>query len=978
MPTTDAFARLATQLDGELHYDELWRLLYATDGSVYRKRPLAVALPGTMADLHRLVGFAREHGLPLIPRAAGTSLAGQVVGEGIIVDAGRHLNQILELNADEGWVCVQPGVIRDELNAFLRPHGLFFGPNTSTANRCMMGGMVGNNSCGTTSITYGSTRDQVRELRCILSDGSEVTFGPVDAATFHAKRRQDDLEGRLYQQLYEELNDPARQARIRAEYPKPLIHRRNTGYAIDLLLRSEIFTPGGPPFNMCTLLCGSEGTLALTTEIRLALSPLPEPAVVVVAAHFRELNESMEAVLTAMAHQPTACELMDDTILELTKGNREQQRNRFFVQGDPRTLLLVEFRGATPAIAQAKAEQLIKDLRQNGQGYAYPIVEGADTARVWALRSAGLGVLANLPGDGKAVACIEDTAVDIQDLPAYIRDFAAMMEQYEQRPVYYAHAGAGEIHLRPILNLKTAQGQQDLHDITRDVAHLVKKYRGSLSGEHGDGRVRAPFLPLMVGEDNYQLLRRIKQSWDPQGIFNPGKIIDAPPLTEDLRYTAGQDTPPYNTALDLTAEGGLLRLAEKCNGSGDCRKLALSGGTMCPSYRATRQEKDTTRGRANALREILTQNAREDPCQHPALAEAMDLCLSCKGCTAECPSNVDMASLKAEYLYQRYREKGFPWRHRLFARIDEINAIGSWWPGLTNFFLRNPLLSRPLKRLLGVATERSLPPLNAQPLHRWWRRVGRHLPVRGPEKGMVYFFADEFTRYNDADIGREAIRLLLRLGYRVKLVPHANSGRAAISKGMLHLARAAAEENVQRFAPLVTADTPLLGVEPSAILGFRDEYPRLLRGQAQERARQLAPHTLLVEEFLAREVRAGRLDAQAFDDQVRHIILHGHCHQKALAEVSDTAFLLGLPTGHTVTVLPTGCCGMAGSFGYEAEHYAVSMAVGETTLFPALRQTPEGALIAAPGTSCRHQILDGTGRAARHPLSILFEALNEC
>ncbi len=542
---------LAQQLEGELHTDELLRRLYATDASIYRELPLAVAYPKHKADVQTLVRFAGENGLSLIPRSAGTSLAGQCVGSGIVVDISRYMTRVLEINAAEGWVRLQPGVIRDELNQLLKPHGLFFGPNTSTANRCMLGGMVGNNSCGTTSIVYGSTRGHVLALDVVLSDGSEARFSRLSKAEFEQKKNGAGLEAQLYRQVADTLADPENQAEIRREFPKPGIHRRNTGYAVDLLLETEPFTPGGPGFNFCTMLCGSEGTLAFTTEITLHVDPLPEPHDVVVCAHFSSMPECLEAVVAAMQHQPTACELMDKLILDCTKSNREQAKNRFFVEGDPAAVLMIEFRGPSPQAAEDKARAMIADLQKRGFGYAYPIVQAPKTKQVWELRSAGLGVLSNMPGEAKGVACIEDTAVEVTDLPAYIGEFEAMMQQFGQKSVYYAHAGAGELHLRPILNLKKESDREMLYRICEASARLVKKYRGSLSGEHGDGRVRAEFIPLMIGEKNYALLRQIKKTWDPNGVFNPGKITDAPPMNTALRYEANQPDRPFDTVLEF-------------------------------------------------------------------------------------------------------------------------------------------------------------------------------------------------------------------------------------------------------------------------------------------------------------------------------------------------------------------------------------------------------------------------------------------
>jgi FAD/FMN-containing dehydrogenase/Fe-S oxidoreductase len=967
------FNQLAQQLTGELHYDHLQRVLYATDASVYRVIPQAVALPANEDDLRQLIEFASAHETSLLPRAAGTSLAGQCVGEGIIVDISKHFTKILELNVAESWVRVQPGVVRDELNAFLRPHGLFFSPITSTANRAMIGGMVGNNSCGTTSIEYGTTRDKVLELKVLLSDGSPATFGELSPAAFSAKCQLDNLEGELYRHLKQTLQNIDNQSSIRKEFPKKSIHRRNMGYALDALLETSVFTDRETPFNFCQLLSGSEGTLAFTTEIKLKLDPLPLPDHVVVAAHFTDLRQSMLATQIAMRHQPSACELMDKIILDCTKENRAYRKHRFFIEGDPATVLMVELRAASKQAAQERAQALIADLQAQELGYAYPIVPAKRSKEVWSLRSAGLGLLANLPGEAKAVACIEDTAVDLADLPAYIKDFSELMLGFNQNPVYYAHAGAGELHLRPILNLKKAVDVQQFYDITLATAKLVKQYRGSLSGEHGDGRVRAAFLPLMVGERNYELFRQLKQVWDPNGIFNPGKIVDAPPMNQALRYQPEQRERSYPTLLDFSSQGGILRAAEQCNGSGDCRKLPLSGGTMCPSYQATRNEQDTTRARANALREFLTQSDRANPFDHQELKAVMDLCISCKGCTSECPSNVDMASLKAEFLHQYYRTHGIPLRARIFAHIDTFNRWGSRWSGLYNFLLRHPLPAGIAKRVLGLAVERSLPAIHSQSLRNWFQRDFR--PRSEHYHQEVFFFCDEFTNYNDTLIGQKAILLLDRLGYWVYLIDHPESGRAALSKGLLPRAKHLAESNVRIFAPLITAERPLLGLEPSAILSFRDEYPRLVKPELRDDARELAPNCLLIDEFLAQEIRQGQLTADLFTDQPRQILLHGHCHQKSLTKLEDTIWLLSLPQNYSVEVIPSGCCGMAGSFGYEAEHYTVSQQIGELVLFPAVRKAAANALIAANGTSCRHQIKDGTERLALHPVEVLYDAL---
>ena len=701
--------------------------------------------------------------------------------------------------------------------------------------------------------------------------------------------------------------------------------------------------------------------------------PLPEEALV--CAHFHELEEALRAVLVTMPLQPTACELMDNIILDLTKQNIEQRKNRFFVEGEPAAILITEFRANSKEELQQQTAQQIQALKDNGLGYAYPVVSGEKTKGVWTLRKAGLGLLANMPGDAKPVACIEDTAVAIEDLPDYIAEFTAIMEEYGQKSVYYAHAGDGELHLRPILNLKEAEGQQLFHDITESVAHLVKKYDGSLSGEHGDGRVRAAFIPIMIGAENYQLIKDIKECWDPLNVLNPGKIVDTPPMNTSLRYEADQETPDFDTAYDFSATDGILRTAEKCNGSGDCRKLYFSGGTMCPSYRATRDEKDTTRARANALREFLTMNVKENPFDHKEIYEAMDLCLACKGCTAECPSNVDMTTLKSEFLYQYYKTNPTPLRAKAFANIGKVNKIASILPGVSNYFLSHPFFSSIPKRVLGIAPERQLPQLQKASLKRWYRRNRKKLIPEGTPKGKVYLFCDEFTNYNDSHIGIAAIQLLFQLGYQVMLIPHAESGRAHMSKGFLEQAQQMARKNVAIFKDIVNEEVPLIGIEPSAILSFKDEYPKLVAKEDKESAIELGNHTMMIDAFLKREAEKGNIEAKHFSNTQKKVKLHGHCHQKSLTGVADSAFILSLPTNYEVETIPSGCCGMAGSFGYEKEHYQLSMQVGEQVLFPAVRQAGEDTIIAAPGTSCRHQILDGTGREAKHPVLVLWEAL---
>jgi FAD/FMN-containing dehydrogenase/Fe-S oxidoreductase len=960
-------ATLKHQLTGELYDSALVKTLYATDASVYRELPYAVAIPKTTDDIKQLVEFAKANAIPLIPRAAGTSLAGQCVGDGIVVDVSKYMNAILEINTQEQWVRVQPGVVRDHLNAFLKPYGFFFGPNTSTANRCTMGGMVGNNSCGSTSIVYGATRDHTLAIKTILSDGSAVEFSALTKDEFSAKTKGSTLEAALYKQIFSELNTPKIRNQISDGYPKASITRRNTGYAVDALLDTNVFKDTEEAFNFSKLLCGSEGTLAFTTELKLQIVPLPKPFQVVLNAHFNSISESLQATLIAMKQAPSACELMDKTILECTKDNISQQKNRFFVEGDPEAILMVEFRGDTIEEAKQQAQTLELNLKKLDLGFAYPLVEGQDCDKVWELRKAGLGLLANIPGDAKAVACIEDTAVALEDLPLYIEAFTSLMKTYNQKAVYYAHAGAGELHLRPVLNLKSSKDVALFRSISEASATLVKSFKGALSGEHGDGRVRSEFIPLVLGEYNYQLLKRIKSTWDPLALFNPGKIVDAVAMDTALRYEADTDIPKVDTLYNFESTGGLLSTVEKCNGSGDCRKLSFAGGTMCPSYRATMDEKDSTRGRANVLREFLTQNTKENPFDHPEIKDAMDLCVSCKACKSECPSNVDMASLKAEFLFQYQKSNPVSLRTKLIAHNAKLNSIARHFSGVYNFIANTSWF----KTLIGVHPNRSLPSLNSTTLRQWF---ASYQQKEHPKK--VYLFCDEYTNHYDVEIGKKSIILLNSLGYHVLMTAHSESARAYISKGFLEQAKAIATANIKTFNALINTTTPLLGIEPSAILGFRDEYPNLVDPVLKPKAENLAKNVFTIEEFLAHEMKANTIDVSKFTTASKTIYYHGHCHQKALSSNSYALTTLAIPANFTVQPIDAGCCGMAGAFGYEKEHYELSQQIGEDRLFPTLRTIDSNALVAASGTSCRHQIKDGLNKTALHPIEVLYNALN--
>jgi len=950
----------------EFNTNLLHRHIYSTDASVYRILPHAVAYPKNTSDLKKLVHYAQENKLTLIPRAAGTSLGGQCVGDGIIVDISKHFTKILDFNLENKTIKVQTGVIRDQLNKFLEPHGLFFSPNTSTTNRCTIGGMVGNNSSGTTSIQYGVTRDKVLALKTILSDGSEVVFENSSKLEIEKKIKDNSLESKIYQVLIKRLSDKEIQKEITNEFPKKSIHRRNNGYAIDALLDTRIFKKSDKAFNIAKILCGSEGTLAITTEITLQLDELPPKYNILVAVHFNDMSTALRAVIVAMKHNLYMCELMDKIILDQTKNNRTQASNRSFIQGDPEAILLLEISAHTEIEVTDLANKLILDLQKNKMGYAYPQLKANDINKATDLRAAGLGLLGSIIGDQKAVACIEDTAVALEDLPNYIDDFEKIMKPYKQDFVYYAHAGAGELHLRPILNLKKSKDVALFQEITDKTAHLVKKYKGSLSGEHGDGIVRASFLPFMIGAKNYNLLKEIKNTFDSHNIFNKGKIIDSLPMTKNLRYSPDRVEPIIDTIYDFTDNLGILRTVEKCNGSGDCRKLPESGGTMCPSFKATRNEKDTTRARANALREFLTHSNKPNRFNHKELYDVFDLCLSCKACASECPSNVDVATLKAEFLYQYQKENGIPFRSKLFAYNASLNKIGTVFPNVSNFLLN----TTSVKKLTGIAVERNIPKLAAITFGKWLKKQPKQ---EAGTQGEVLLFIDEYTNYYDVGTGQDAYKLLSGLGYTIKTVSHAESGRAYISKGLLDKAKEIANENILIFKDLITENLPLVGIEPSTILSFKDEYLRLANDLKS--AKKIAQNTYTIEGFFNREIQNKKLTSNDFNDLALDIKIHGHCHQKSLEGMDASFAMLNLPKNFKARVLDTGCCGMAGSFGYEKEHYKISMQVGEDSVFPSIRKIDKKSICVAAGTSCRHQIVAGTKRTTMHPVSVLKLAL---
>jgi len=718
------------------------------------------------------------------------------------------------------------------------------------------------------------------------------------------------------------------------------------------------------------LLAGSEGTLAFSYRIKLNLIPLPPKYKGLVCAHFETLEESLLGNLIALKHKPTAIELMDDTVMQCTKANIEQNKNRFFVKGDPGAMLMIEFSFETEEELNTTAKELEKDLRDAGLGYHFPLVTGEDKIkRVWALRTAGLGLLSNIPGDRKGVPGIEDTAVHPEYLPNYVADIKKVLSEFGLTSVFYAHIATGEIHFRPLINFKEKTDVDLFEKLMDEVASLVKKYRGSMSGEHGDGRVRGKFIPFMLGEHNYQLLKKVKKAWDPNNIFNPGKITDTPPITESLRVIPGKPTPEFKTTFDFSKNNGYFRSIEKCNGSGDCRKSEKIGGTLCPTYMATRDEDKSTRGRANLLREFLYSSEKENPFDQGEIYDILDLCISCKACKSECPSGVDMAKLKAEFLQQYYDIHGIPFRSKIIAYLPRLNKLAMFFRPISNILMNASLV----KKAIGFEQKRQVPKLSKLTLNKWAGNISALNPQQPKKK--IYLFNDEFTNFNESDIGIKAILLLTKLGYEVKIPLHKESGRTFLSKGLVRTSKKIATENINLLKDIISEKTPLIGIEPSAILAFRDEYPELVDKELQSDAENLASNTLMFDEFITNEIEKGNITSDAFTFNKQEILLHGHCQQKAIASTETIIKMLSLPENYSVKEIPSGCCGMAGSFGYEKEHYELSMKIGNLVLFPAVKEANKNILISAPGTSCRHHIKDGTGKRAKHPVEVLYEAL---
>ena len=945
----DLVNALKGSIEGEVRFDRVSRLLYSTDASIYQIEPLGVVIPKHRADVKKVVRIASDYGVPILPRGGGTALAGQSIGKALILDFSKHVNRVLELNTDECWVRVEPGVVLDELNAYLRPHGLQFAPDVATSNRANIGGMISNNSSGAHSIVYGKTIDHVSELQVILADGSEVTFCELNEDGLHRKMDQKDLEGQCYREVVRLA--AVHREEIGRRYPKVL--RRVGGYNLDEFTKGE-------PFNMCRMVVGSEGTLATIVGAKLHLVPLPKAKVVGVA-QFHDLREAMKAVVPILETGPAALELMDKMIMDQTKGSLSLARQRGWIEGDPGAALAVEYFGETQDELVPKLAELEESLKRKGLGYTFTrAVAQEDQDNVWNVRKAGLGLLMGVKGDKKPIAFIEDAAVPTEALHDYIAELHEVITSIGTTAGYYAHASVGLLHVRPMINLKREQDIRRMRTIAERTMELALKYGGAMSGEHGDGLVRSCWNEQIFGSKLYEAFREVKRAFDPRGLMNPGKIVDAQMMTQNLRYGPHYSAQEFDTHFDFSADGGFHRAVEMCNGVGECRKKL--SGTMCPSYMATLEEEHSTRGRANALRAAIS-GKWEGGLTDKRLYEVLGLCLECKACKAECPSNVDMAKIKYEFLSHYYKAHGRPLRSWLFGNIELVNKIGCSFAPLANR-LSSSSVSRLVLKELGIAPKRSLPPFAREPFTDWF---ARHKGLKSERK--VVLFHDTYMTYNHPEIGVAATRLFETAGHEVLLPSKVCCGRPMLSSGMVEEVKTHVDFNVASLYDLTRMGYPIVGIEPSCVSMLRDDYLDLTR---DPRARAVSENTYTAEEYLNLLNEGGKLQLP-FSETRKEILVHGHCHQKALWGIESTLAALAIPQGYTASAIDSGCCGMAGAFGYEAEKYEVSLKVGEDRLLKAVREAGPEVEIAAPGFSCRQQIAHATERFARHPVEILWE-----
>ncbi|HSM55180.1 MAG TPA: FAD-linked oxidase C-terminal domain-containing protein [Candidatus Sulfomarinibacteraceae bacterium] len=967
----DFLNQLQRRVYGEVRTDRYSRLLYSTDASIYQAMPYGVLIPQRVEDVQAAVELAAEYKIPLLPRTAGSSLAGQATNEALVIDFTRHLDRVLEVNEEEQWVRVQPGLVLDELNLHLQPYGLQFGPDPASSNRACMGGIVSNNSTGSHSILYGMTADHVLEANVILNDGSTAHFEPLTQAQLTQRLQVGGREGDIYRAIQRLTGDPDNQEIIRRGTPRHW--RRCGGYNLDRFVSDGISYrwPEDPRFNLARLVCGAEGSLAVLTDIKLNLVPLPRKTALAIV-HFADLKAALSAVPAILEVEPSAVELLDHLGLTLCREVPEYARLlSTFIEGDPHCVLITEFYGDSEKELRAKIDELRAHLRRQRLG-ATTVVPALDQERqdnVWTVRKVGLGLLMSIKGDHKPIPFIEDAAVPPEHLADYVTKVERFCHDLGTDVAYYAHASAGCVHIRPLINSKTAKDVEKLPQITRFSVELLGRYGGSLSSEHGDGKARSWLNREFFGPELYDLYCQVKQTFDPHGILNPGTVVEAPPMTENLRYGPAYNVISLHEHLDFSEDQGFHRAVEMCNGAGICRKRTT--GTMCPSFMVTREEEHSTRGRANMLRAALSGRLPAEELTSQRMYEVMDLCIECKACKAECPSSVDMAKIKFEFLAHYHEANGTPLRARLFGDIARLSRLSSGpLAPLANRAIQNGAVRALMEKTVGISRRRSLPPFAREPFTAWFQK---HHAQRSSQYALkpVVLFNDTFNTYNDPHVAIAATEVLQAAGYDVVLPGHRCCGRPMISKGLVDQARAAARDTVSKLVPYARQGIPIVGLEPSCLLSLRDEYLSLLPGD--EDAQLVARHALTFEEFVAQQFDAGQLTLY-FRQEPRELLLHGHCHQKALVGTEPTKHILGLP-GHTVREVDSGCCGMAGSFGYEAEHYDISLKMGERRLLPAAREATPETVIVAPGTSCRHQIAHGAGRRAYHPAEVLRDSL---
>ena len=947
---------LRRDVDGEVRADRMSRLLYSTDASIYQVEPIAVVLPKTADDVIAVLTTAGRNGVPVLPRGGGTSLAGQTINHAVVIDFSKYMRNVLEVNVEERWVRTQPGIILDELNDEIQNTGLMFAPDPSTSNRGNVGGALGNNSCGAHSIVWGKTVDNALGMSVVLANGETATFGASFGDSLDAKRRLSGLEGDIYRRL--DAIGQANRDEVLKRYPK--IQRRVSGYNLDELLAPDVR-------DMARFVVGSEGTLVTITDATLKLVPRPIFKALAVI-HFQELIESMEATVAALELSPTAVEHIGGMIVRQAQANLEYSRMTGFIEGRPDSLLVVEFTGDSQSEVESKVDVCATQMAKRGLGYSTKkLLSHDEQAMVWNVRKAGLGLMMNVPGDAKPLPFVEDTAVPPESLPQFVERFDEIVKEHGTEAGYYGHAGVGCLHIRPLVDLKRQDGVAKMASIANAVSDLVLEFGGSMSGEHGDGRARSVWNEKMFGPRIYDAFRQVKRTFDPAGIMNPGNIVDSPPMTENLKIGPSYRPLDVNTGFHFAQEGSFAHAAEMCNGQGACRKLT---GTMCPSYMVTRDEEHSTRGRANALRSAMSGALPVDSLTGERLREVLDLCLECKGCKAECPSNVDMAKLKYEFSYRYHKANGYPLRNRMLANVSQLGRLGSFFAPLSNWSMKLGAFKELTESMVGIDRRRSLPPFASQTFSQWFRARGG-AQIEGPPERRVVLFSDTFTEYNYPDLGRAAVKVLEHMGYEVIVPKPLCCGRPMLSKGMLDKAKRNASKNVASVLPYVEQGAKLVGLEPSCILSFRDDYVDLLDGDS---ARMVSENTLLIEEFV---LHAQENDGAAirYSKEPGSFMLQGHCHQKALVGTGKAVDVLTQIPGCEVTEIPSGCCGMAGSFGLEKEHYDVSMKIGEQVLFPAIRERRNDATVVSEGMSCRHQIEDGTGVKAKHLVEVLADAI---